>query len=99
MTIQTKQEDGYTILTIEGRIDSNTSPQLQSKILETFQSAKQVILDFDKVEYISSAGLRSILIGQKTAGSKKGIMELANVSPMVMQVLESVGFAKILTFR
>ncbi|MBM6924816.1 STAS domain-containing protein [Pseudoflavonifractor phocaeensis] len=99
MTINTKREGSQVTLSIEGRVDTNTSPQLQSKILEAFRSAKDVVLDFQKVPYISSAGLRALLIGQKTAASKRASMVLINVSPGVMQVLETVGFADILTIR
>ena len=99
MTINTKREGSQVTLSIEGRVDTNTSPQLQSKILEAFRSAKEVVLDFQKVPYISSAGLRALLIGQKTAASKRASMVLINVSPGEMQVLETVGFADILTIR
>ncbi len=99
MTINTKREGSRVTLSIEGRVDTNTTPQLQSKILEAFRSAKEVVLDFQKVPYISSAGLRALLIGQKTAASKRATMELIHVSEGVMQVLETVGFADILNIR
>lgn len=99
MTIQTKQEGNFTFIMIEGRIDSNTSNELQEKITETFTLTNQIVLDFKEVSYISSAGLRVLLMGQKTSSSKKGTMELDNVSEQVMKVLETVGFTKILTFR
>lgn len=99
MTITAIQTGGQITLSIEGRVDTNTSPQLQGEILKSFQSAKSLILDFEKVPYISSAGLRALLIGQKTASSKGASMELINVTGVVMSVLESVGFSKILTIR
>lgn len=61
MTIQMTQNEISTVLAIEGRIDTNTSPALQSEILKAFQMAKTVILDFAHVSYISSAGLCSLL--------------------------------------
>lgn len=96
MTIKNKQDGAALILEIEGRVDTTTSPELQNKILEAFKSTKELVLDFAKVAYISSAGLRALLIGQKTASSKGASMALRHVSAAVMQVLESVGFAKIL---
>ena len=99
MTIKTKQDGACITLEIEGRVDTTTSPELQSRILEAFQSAAELVLDFAQVAYISSAGLRALLIGQKTAASKRASMTLTHVSPAVMQVLESVGFAKILTIK
>ena len=97
MTIH-KLTEGTTItLHVEGRVDTATSPQLQAEILEAFKGAKKLVLDFEKVPYVSSAGLRALLIGQKTAASKGAAMELTNVSPTVMAVLDSVGFSKVLT--
>jgi anti-sigma B factor antagonist len=99
MTIKVSKEGSSAVLAIEGRVDTNTSPELQAEILKAFQSAKSVTLDFAAVPYISSAGLRSLLIGQKTAASKGASMDLINVSDAVHSILESVGFAKILTIR
>ena len=97
MTI-TKAENGDKLtLQIEGRVDTNTSAQLQDAILEAFRASKHVVLDLVQVVYVSSAGLRALLIGQKTATSKGGSMVLVNVSPTVKTVLDSVGFSKILT--
>ena len=56
MTIQTKQDGATLTLAIEGRVDTMTSPQLQQAVLQAFQSAGKVVLDFAKVPYISSAG-------------------------------------------
>lgn len=99
MTIQCKQEDNVTVLFVEGRVDSNSSGELQEKIADVLQNAQELILDFQEVAYISSAGLRVLLIGHKTASSKNAKMSLRNVSELVMQVLETVGFAKILSFQ
>ncbi len=99
MTI-TKTKTGDTVtLQVEGRVDTNTSPELQKAILEAFQGAKQVTLDMAKVAYVSSAGLRALLIGQKTAASKRAVMELCNVTEPVKEVLDCVGFSQILTLR
>lgn len=86
--------ESYIRLLVDGRVDTNTSPQLQKAILESFQKNKNIVLDFLNVSYISSAGLRALLIGQKTAISKGGSMKLTNVSETVMTVLTMTGFAK-----
>lgn len=91
---------GETItLTIEGRVDTNTSPELQSQILNSFQKVNSLIFDFEQVDYVSSAGLRALLIGQKTSQSKKGKMTLRNVHEVVMNVLNMSGFSNILTIE
>ncbi|MCL1822989.1 MAG: STAS domain-containing protein [Oscillospiraceae bacterium] len=99
MEITIGNEGQFVVLFISGRIDTITSPQLQAAILKEFQTGKFLMLDFASVQYVSSAGLRALLIGQKTAASKGGAMELRNVSGMVMSVLDSVGFSKILTIK
>ena len=99
MTISSTIKDNEALLQIDGRVDTNTSPQLQSAILNAFQRSSRLVLDFAKVPYISSAGLRALLIGQKTANSKRAVMELIHVSPTVMTILQYVGFADILTIR
>lgn len=97
MTI-VKNRDGSTIhLQVEGRVDAITSPQLQAAILEAFQTAKTVSLNMEKVPYMSSAGLRALLIGQKTATSKGAALELVHVTDPVMAVMDSMGFTQILT--
>jgi anti-sigma B factor antagonist len=99
MIITKKVEGKQITLFVDGRVDTITSPQLQEEILKAFQKAKTVILDFAKVPYISSAGLRALLIGQKTAASKGASFELVNVTDVVMNVLETVGFSKILRIK
>ena len=99
MTITKKQDGDAVTLQIEGRVDTNTSPELQKAILAAFQGVKILTLDMEKVAYVSSAGLRALLIGQKTAASKGAVMELLHVTAPVKAVLDSVGFSKILTLR
>ena len=60
MTISSTVKDNCAVLLIDGRVDTNTSPQLQSAILNAFQRASHIVLDFEKVPYISSAGLRDV---------------------------------------
>lgn len=99
MTITTQRDGAHITLVVAGRVDTNTSAQLQTEILRTFQSARQLTLDFSQVPYISSAGLRALLIGQKTAITKGASMELIHIQPAVMTVLELSGFDGILTIR
>ena len=86
-------------LMVDGRVDTNTSPQLQAAILAAFQKKKDVVVDFLNVKYISSAGLRALLIGQKTAASKRGSMKLTNVSSPVQEILDMSGFSQIIVIE
>ena len=99
MTITKNQNGDAVTLVVDGRVDANTSPELEKAILAAFQTAKTLTLDLEKVVYVSSAGLRALLIGQKTATSKKAVMELIHVAPTVKTVLDTVGFSKILNLR
>ena len=82
---------------IEGRLDTVTGPELQDELIPAFDSYTDVILDFAQVNYISSAGLRVLLIGQKTAAAKKALFTIRNVSDEVMEILNMTGFSDILT--
>lgn len=99
MKITENRTEDTILLTVEGRVDTNTSPQLQEMLLKAFQKGSRVILDFEQVEYVSSAGLRALLIGQKTANSKKGSMKLIHVQEAVQEVLDLSGFSAILTIE
>ena len=89
--VKTVNEEA-TILSVEGRIDAMNSKDLQEAIIGAFQSAKNVVVDFENVVYIASAGLRALLLGQKTAVSKSGMMKLIHVGGDVMEVLRMTGF-------
>lgn len=95
---ETKTED-FIQLSVEGRVDTTTSPELQQMILAAFQKGNYVILDFEKVDYVSSAGLRALLLGEKTAKSKGGRMVLRNVQRSVNEVFHMSGFSSILTIE
>jgi len=97
MEITVNKEDNIAVMYIKGRVDTITSPKLQEEILNVLKGESKLALDFKDVVYVSSAGLRALLIGQKTAASKGGRMELRHVNETVMMVLKSVGFNKILT--
>lgn len=90
-------QDKTVILQPKGRIDTSTSPDLEQAVLAAFQAFPHVVIDFEQVPYISSAGLRVLLIGQKTAFSKKATFELMHVCDGVKQIFDTVGFSNVLT--
>ncbi len=88
-----KIKDGDDItLAIEGKIDTSTAKQLEEAVKGVYDEANTLTFDFEKVEYISSAGLRVILSAYKVM-CKKGGMKVKNVSELVMEVFEATGFA------
>lgn len=96
MNISETRSGDVIQIKIDGRVDTTTSPQLQNAILQAFQKGSKLVLDFSGVEYVSSAGLRALLIGQKTANSKGGTMTLVHVADAVLQVFKMSGFSGIL---
>lgn len=96
MTI-TKTQNGSTLsLALEGRLDTTTAPQLEAELKSSLNKVKELSLDFEKLEYISSAGLRVLLSAQKVM-SRQGKMVIRNVNETVREVFEVTGFSDILT--
>lgn len=95
MTITKTLENKKAILSVEGWLDTNSAPELGREI-EALSDIESLILDFDKLEYISSAGLRILLSTQKTM-NKQGSMVIKNVNEDVMDIFEITGFVDILT--
>ena len=93
-----KNFTGATLtLKIEGRIDTTTAPALEAELKHSVTSDVQnLIIDFAKVEYISSAGLRVLLAAQKVM-KKQGTMTVQHVNDVIMEVFEVTGFSDILT--
>lgn len=98
MEVQKTNEEGKVVYHIKGRIDTQTSPKLQAKIDESFaQGEINLVLDFQEVEYMSSAGLRTVLYAQKRVNTTEGAtLILINVQPVVMEVFEMTGFTDFL---
>jgi len=99
MTIDKKLENDKLTLTLEGRLDTTTAPQLESILIPAFDEAKKIVLDFSQLVYISSAGLRVLLMGQKATKAKDASMTVTDVSEEVMEVFEMTGFSNILTIE
>ena len=97
MTVNEVKLEDVIRLDVEGRVDTTTAPQLQQAILTAFQKTKTLEVNFEKVEYISSAGLRALLIGEKTAKSKGGSMTITGANEAVVEVFKVTGFINILT--
>jgi len=97
MNITKKQEGKTCIFEIQGRLDTSTAPKLHDELLPAFDEAGKIVLDFAGLVYVSSAGLRVLLMTQKAAKSKSVPVELHNVSPDIMEVFEMTGFSNILT--
>ena len=96
MTIEIKKNADETIIEVVGRLDTITAPALDKTINEDIEGVKNLVLDFNGLEYISSAGLR-VLLGAQKKMQKIGSMKVKNICEEVMDVFEMTGFADILT--
>ena len=96
MTIDCNVQGTSLTLTVEGRLDTTTAPQLEAELKKSINGIEELILDFEKLEYISSAGLRVLLSAQKVM-NRQGTMVLRHVNDSVMEDFEVTGFSDILT--
>jgi len=96
MEITNKLEDGKTVLSVVGRVDTTTAPELDST-LQGLTGSETLIMDLSGVPYMSSAGLRSLLTAQKKMMAGGGSMTVVGIQPVVKEVLDITGFSGILT--
>lgn len=94
MTILKHQNGSSLTIALEGRLDTTTAPQLDETLKESLSGVNDLTLDFGKLEYISSAGLRVLLAAHKTM-SRQGKMTVKNVGETVREVFDITGFADI----
>lgn len=98
MTVNKTVEGTKLTMAISGRVDTTTAPVLEKEIKDSISGIEQLVLNFSKVEYISSAGLRVLLVAQKTMIGQ-GSMKLTGVSADIMEILEITGFSSVLTIE
>lgn len=97
MKIDIKKEEKKLTIKLDGKLDTNTSPELDSKMSE-LEGVEEVIIDMKNLNYISSAGLRVLLSMQKVM-NKQGKMTIINVCENVMDIFEVTGFSDILNIE
>ncbi len=98
MKITKSKEETVLTLALDGRLDTNTAPDLETELKASLDGVETLIMDMDTLAYLSSAGLRVILAAQKQM-NKQGKMIVRNVNDMVMEVFEVTGFIDILTIE
>ena len=91
-------ETGLTIA-LEGRLDTNTAPELEEELQNSLEEVTALTFDLEKLEYISSAGLRVLLAAQKKMSKAEGTMKVVNVNEVIMEIFDVTGFAEILTIE
>ena len=95
----TKKSEGTTLeVALEGRLDTTTAPQLEAELKSDLPGVTNLVMDFEKLEYISSAGLR-VLLSAQTRMMKQGEMKVIHVNDAIMEIFEVTGFSDILTIE
>jgi len=98
LTIHQTTENKNAVFALEGRLDTTTAPDLEQALKAAFPGLQALTLDFEKLEYISSAGLRVLLAAQKTM-NKQGAMKITHVNEMIAEIFDVTGFSDILTIE
>ena len=98
MEIITEKNGTALKVALVGRLDTSTAPQLEAELKNSYDAITELSLDFEKLEYISSAGLRVLLATQKKM-NVQGSMKLVHVNETIMEVFDITGFTDILTIE
>ena len=92
MTINNQLENTTLTMMIEGRVDTQTAPELEDAIKASIDGVTELVLDFTQVAYISSAGLRTVLAAQNWMNSKNGSMKIRGAIKNIINVFKVTGF-------
>ena len=95
MNINKTQNAAAMIIALEGRLDTTTASQLEAEVKAIPDGVTELVFDMEKLDYISSAGLRVLLSAQKMM-MKRGGMKVIHVNETVMEIFEVTGFSDIL---
>lgn len=98
MNIKLINRDNEGELLLEGRLDSLTSPDAEGVFFQMVERFDKLVLNMEKLDYVSSAGLRVLKRSHMAMVKKGGSLELKNVNKMVMEVFEMTGFVGLLKF-
>ena len=98
MTIEKIANGTELMIKLAGRLDTTTAPELEAALKESYAGVEKLVLDFEALEYLSSAGLRVLLGAQKTM-NKQGEMIIRNVNETNDEIFEITGFADVLTIE
>ena len=96
MTIEQLKNEEKLTLAVEGRIDTKTAPELEKTLQDVLDSIKELVFDFAKVSYISSAGLRVLMMAQNQM-NQQGTMTILHANDDLKEIFEVTGFTEILT--
>ncbi len=96
MNIEQKKDSKALVLALAGRLDTVTAPELEAVLKDALAGVEKLTFDFEKLDYISSAGLRVLISAQKTM-NRQGSMKVIHANEMIREIFDVTGFADILT--
>lgn len=96
MEVKNAAQDGVTVLTPTGRVDTSTAKAFEAAVMDAINSNKKIAISFNEIDYISSAGLRVVLMAGKKLSASSGVLVLINMPDKIFQVFKMSGFDKIL---
>lgn len=96
MNIEQKKDGKELVLALAGRLDTVTAPELEAALNDALAGVEELTFDFEKLDYISSAGLRVLLATQKTM-NRQGSMKVIHANEMILEIFDVTGFSDILT--
>lgn len=95
-----KAKNGMTLdVKVLGRLDTNTAPELDENIKNDINEVERIELDLKELDYISSAGLRTVLVIHKAMAAKRGKLVIKNIKDEVMEVFDMTGFSSFLNIE
>src|SRR3954449_8420151 len=92
MNVQMRQENGIEIVELEGSLDGKTAPEVREQLRPVLARAQKLILDLSRVDYLSSAGLRLLLLTYREVTASRGKVVLLGVSREIQTVMSHTGF-------
>ena len=98
LNISKTVENNKAEFVLEGRLDTVTAPELEAELQGSLDGVEELVMNFEALEYISSAGLRVLLATQKVM-NKQGEMKIVKVNQTIMEIFEVTGFSDILTIE
>jgi anti-anti-sigma factor len=99
LTINSKHENGVLSVELVGDLDTNTAADAQEELLQLVVGSVPIVFDFNSLNYISSAGLRLLLILQKEVESAGGSLSIINMPDKIRDIFEMVAFSKLFTIN
>jgi anti-anti-sigma factor len=97
MKIDTRDKGDVKVVRVEGKLDTNTTPEAERRLGEALeQGASKILVDFEDLDFVSSAGLRILLATAKKLGARGGALRVCSLNETVRDIFDISGFSTLL---